>query len=167
MGTFPYPNDSLEFFVPAPHPKNTIFFFPQVEEQGFLVVGTRMGCKNIFWEVISLLLSHKPKAQKGFFWNGNSLLLQKIPEHPWSVGMRMRSANLRTALALFQCPKIGYSDFYLPAIRRSHSPVSSIFFPLFPKEIPGFPPLPQRCQLTSRCTAKGILQPKHCCFILN
>lgn len=28
-------------------------------------------------------------------------------------------------------------------------------------------PPPQRCQLTSRCTAKGILQPKHCCCVLN
>lgn len=41
------------------------------------------------------------------------------------------------------------------------------FLSLFPKEIPDLPPRPQRCQLTSRCTAKGILQPKHCCFVLN
>lgn len=48
----------------------------------------------------------------------------------------------------------------------SYEMLSGVVFSLCSPKKPPSPP-PQRCQLTSRCTAKGILQPKHCCCVLN
>lgn len=83
-------------------------------------------------------------------------LLVAVCTFPYQTGQQSRAA-LR-----FLCPTHPPSrSAFLPAMRCCLALCSLSA----PQRSPH--PPPQRCQLTSRCTAKGILQPKHCCCVLN
>ena len=84
-------------------------------------------------------------------------LLVAVCTFPYQTGQQSRAA-LR-----FLCPTHPPSRSALSS--QLWDAVWRCVLSLLPKEA-SIPP-PQRCQLISRCTAKGILQPKHCCCVLN
>lgn len=154
--TFPHPNGSLGF-LSQPLFSQKLFYFPlpQREEQGFLILGTRMGYNNISWEVISLLLSHSSWTSQKLRWINSGMGIpfscrrflscsagrwdgkdgECKPQELRGFGSALRLHLAWSSVLL----KPGYSDFPSPCYWKIPGSCYLVFSPSVPQRNPWIP----------------------------
>lgn len=148
---FPYPNTSLQFFSPSP--KNIFSPNRRTRISGF-------GNKDGIWEHLRdhfpsavTQLMDKPKAQLGFFWDGNSLPLG-------SAGWAVQTSDNT---------KIGFSHLFWSSLLLDFTLLYPVFSPCSPpkKKNPWIPSPSPKVPTDKQMYCKRDMQPKHCCFIFK